>query len=1033
MADYREIAFEEEICRQLEGSGWLYSENDAGYDAERAIFPQDVIDWLAETQDEELAKVVDLGAPSAGQQTEQLLDRLVKVLDHPLDAGGGTLNVLRRGFKHLQGRFAMCQFRPETDFNLGNVSRYQAVRVRIMRQVHFSTKDRRSIDLVGFVNGLPVFTAELKSDFTQSVEEARQQYRRDRKPTTQGHREPLLSFGHRALVHFAVSNDEVWMTTRLAGEKTRFLPFNRGHNDGPGNPPDPEGGSPTSYLWRDVLSRESLLDILHRFMHLETKERLDPATGELTRSTTLLFPRYHQWEAVRKLTKAAAEEGPGHKYLVQHSAGSGKTNTISWLAHRLARLHRPDGSKVFDSVIVVTDRTVLDAQLQEAITQIDGGLKIVAEIDNKQVALSKLGSKSGLLAQSLAAGSLIIVVTIQTFPFALEEIRNSRALRGKSFAVIADEAHSSQTGKTAATLKQSLSGAELEELEVSEDDGILEIDTEAILAADMKARAESHNISFFAFTATPKQKTLELFGRKGPDGKPRPFHLYTMKQAIEEGFILDVLRGYQTYETAFLIQRTAEEEELVDEATATKKVMRWVKLHPTNIEQKVEIIVEHFREKVMGLLDGSAKAMVVADSRMAAVRYKLALDRYTERKGYRGLGILVAFSGAVIDPRSGPEPFTEAAMNPGLGGQDLRDAFTRPDQRIMVVASKFQTGFDQPLLCAMYVDKRLSGVNAVQTLSRLNRTYTAPSGQRKDRTMIIDFVNDPETILKSFEPYYAEARVDQPTDPNLVHDIESKLAAAGIYTRDDVEAVVKARLHGKRQGELAHAIGPAKERFRDAYNKAKERRDRAELERLDQFRDNVNRFIRLYDFMSQVINYGDVDLEKTAIFLRLLQRQIQPDTYSADVDLSDLDLVAIKQIDLGKTDLTLSGDGTVKPITGAGKSKQRDERKVALQEVIDKLNEIFGGDLSGVQIENIAHSVTRSALANPDIANQAAVNSPSQFAESPDLVHIVTDAFEENQEAFDKVEQFIYRPSPQRDLLIQAFARLIQAEVLVKS
>jgi type I restriction enzyme R subunit len=1025
LADFHENKFEEEICRHLEKGGWLYSPDDTGYDAERALFPEDVIGWLAQTEPEQLEKIVDPDGPRTEQQKNQLLDRLVKTLDQPLESGGGTLTVLRKGFKHAPARFRMCQFRPETALNQETVARFDAVRVRIMRQVHFSVKDRRSIDLVAFVNGLPVLTIELKTDFTQSVEEARRQYRTDRKPKTGGHREPLLSFGHRALVHFAVSSDEVWMTTRLNGEKTRFLPFNRGRDGGPGNPVDEDGGSPASYLWKEVLTRESLLDILQRFMHLETKETRDPATGSVNRSSDLLFPRYHQWEVVRKLAEAAAEEGPGNRYLIQHSAGSGKTNSIAWIAHRLARLSRMDGEKVFDSVIVVTDRNVLDAQLREAISQIDGDLGVVATIDRDSVNRSGSGSKSGLLAQALADEKLIIVVTIQTFPHALKEIRASAELKGKNFAVIADEAHSSQSGATAGELKKVLSGEDLAELEVTEEDGQLELDTEALLAFEMKARANPENISFFAFTATPKQKTMELFGRTGADGKPEPFHLYTMKQAIEEDFILDVLRGYRTYETAFRIEQKAEEEDLVDEASATRRVMNWVKLHPTNIDQKVAIIVEHFREKVAGLLDGEAKAMVVADSRIGAVRFKLAIDRYIEDKGYEGLGTLVAFSGSVNDPKSGAEPFTEAGMNPGLRGQDLRDAFATPAYRIMVVANKFQTGFSESRLTAMYVDKRLSGVTAVQTLSRLNRTYTTPSGEQKDQTMVIDFVNDPEKILKSFQPYYLDARVEKTTDPNLVHDLEMKLDNAGIYTRADVEPVAEAFLRGKGHEALAGAIAPVKYRFRDAVNAAKEAKDKSELERLEQFRENVGAFVRLYDFMSQIINYGDPDLEKLAIFLRLLERQIQPENYSAEVDLSGLNLTAVKQKDLGETEISLDGGGTLKPISGGGKSR-RDPKKVALEEIIERLNDLFGDeDFTDGQKEAFVEGLVTTVLANEKVRAQAAANTPSRFQESPDLADAILWAVEDNQGSHNRIADFFYEDSRARDELVKQIGNLI--------
>jgi type I restriction enzyme R subunit len=1022
MADYNEEPFEREICEYLAAHGWLYSPDDRGYDRERALFPEDIIGWLAETQPDELGKVLESGSAKESQQRDQLLDRLVKTLDTPMEAGGGTLNVLRRGFKHVSAKFEMCQFKPETGMNAADIERYDRVRVRVMRQVHFSTADQRSIDLVMFVNGLPVAMIELKTDFTQSVSEAINQYKKDRRPKDKGtgHAQPLLGFGNRALVHFAVSNDEVWMSTRLAGDKTRFLPFNRGRDSGAGNPLNPDG-SASSYLWEQVLQRDSLLDILGKFMHAETREQRDPISGKVSKSTTLIFPRYHQWDAVRKLTEAAWKEGPGHRYLIQHSAGSGKTNSIAWVAHRLARLHDAEDKKVFDSVIVVTDRNVLDAQLQEAIRQIDGGLGIVTAIDKDGVATSGAGSKSGLLAKALSDGKLIIVVTIQTFPFALQEIRESKGLKGRRFAVIADEAHSSQTGATANKLKEVLSA---EELKAVEDGG--EIDTEAILAAEMTNRASNENISYFAFTATPKAKTLELFGRKVDGGLPEPFHIHTMKQAIEERFILDVLRGYQTYDTAFQIAQNAEREKIVDEAAATRGLMRWVKLHPTNIGQKVQIIVEHFRENVAGMLEGHAKAMVVTDSRKAAVRFKIAIDKYIEKQGYEGLGTLVAFSGSVDDPESGPEPFTEGAMNPGLGGQSLRAAFNGNDFRIMLVANKFQTGFDQPLLCAMYVDKRLSGVTAVQTLSRLNRTYTSPSGELKSSTMVLDFVNDPEEIKDSFEPYFADVHLDTETDPNLVHDIAAKLDQAGIYTDDEVEALVKAWLAKAGNSALAAAIDPPKKRFRDRYNAAIEAEDKAELDLLEMFRKDVGTFVRLYEFMSQIIDYGDTDLEKKSIFLRLLERQIRPDSYSAEVDLSDVELRNIKQIDRGRAEIELSGGEGLSGVTEAGSSTRKDPKMVAFQEIVDRLNELFGDeDFTKEQKESFLEGLLSTLLSDPTLVTQAKANKESQFLESPDLADAIIDAVEGNQSSHNRIAEYFFAETAGRDDLIERIGALV--------
>jgi type I restriction enzyme, R subunit len=626
---------------------------------------------------------------------------------------------------HINAKFRMCQFAPASSLNPKTVADYEAVRLRVMRQVIYSPDGGGGrIDLVFFVNGLPVATLELKTYFKQQALSAVEQYRKDRDPKGQ----PLLAFG-RTLVHFALDDDEVWMTTRLAGTETSFLPFNRGTADGgKGNPPTP-GEAATSYLWERVLQRDSWLNILGSLMFLRHEENTDPITGRASKKSTLIFPRFHQWEAVTKLVAAVGAEGPGARYLVQHSAGSGKTNTIAWTAHRLARLHTAENHKVFDKVLVISDRKVLDRQLQDAVRQVDNTSDLVITIDAAEVRRAG-GSKSKALAAALSGKSLIVIVTIQTFPFVMDLMTGD--LAGKNFAVIVDEAHTSQSGATAAELRKVLTTGGIE---IAEDEEISAEDVlNAKITAMTSARANPQNVSYLAFTATPKSKTLTLFGRKDPadpSGLPRAFHLHTMRQAIEEGFILDVLRGYQTYKTAFEIEQRAAggiktstdtgvghdaDADLVDAKAAARGIMRFVKLSEVNIGQKVEIIVEHFLANVAHLLERHAKAMVVTDGRLAAVRYKRAIDKYIAYKKYP-LKTIVAFSGSVKDPDLEIEDATESSMNPGLRS-DLAAEFRRMDYRVMIVADKFQTGFDQPLLCAMYVDKRLPDVHAVQTLSR---------------------------------------------------------------------------------------------------------------------------------------------------------------------------------------------------------------------------------------------------------------------------------------------------------------------------
>ncbi|OHU93373.1 type I restriction endonuclease subunit R [Mycobacterium talmoniae] len=985
MTQHHESAFETEICEYLAEHGWLYSPTDAGYDRELALFPEDVFGWLADTQPDQLAKRVkpELTGQALAKAQTGVLTTLAKALGADPRANGGTLSVLRRGFKDLNAQFQMCQFRPNTTLNETTKKRYDAVRLRVVRQVHYSTQNHNSIDLVFFVNGIPVATAELKTDFTQNITDAVLQYKQHRHPKG----EPLLQFGSRALVHFAVSNSEVQMTTKLAGKDTVFLPFNRGDHGHGGNPPNPHG-SPTAYLWGQILQRDTWLDILGRFMHLQVDEDLDPVTNKKTRKQTMLFPRFHQWEAVTRLVEAAREQGPGHRYLIQHSAGSGKTNSISWLTHRLSVLHDDANTPVFDSVIVITDRNVLDAQLQEAIRQIDRTPGVVAHIAGLG------GPKSQELADALTGGTKIIIVTIQTFPYALELIRTQADLKGKNFAIIADEAHSSQAGEASKRLKAALTASELDELK---DGGTL--DAEDVLAAEMTARAEAKNLSFFAFTATPKAKTLELFGHRGYDGKPHPFHLYSMQQAIEEGFILDVLRSYTPYKTAFRLTHNGQTYEttdtaesgtvdvsgdssgdLVDKRAAIKSVMNWVKLHPTNIAQKVQIIVEHFRANVGPRLDGRAKAMVVTSSRKAAVRYKLAFDKYVAQQGYTDVAALVAFSGEVTDDESGLEKVTESSMNPGLKGRDLRDAFATDEYNVMLVANKFQTGFDQPLLVAMYVDKRLSGVAAVQTLSRLNRK--APG---KDQTFVLDFANTAEDIVEAFEPYYEATTLADVTDPNIVHETMSKLDAAGIYQESEIDGLVADYLARKGHEALNKWVKPARDRFRDRERQAIDHNDKLALEELQIFRKDVGTFIRQYDFLSQIVNYEDPSLEKLSIYLRHLAPVIASEQLNHEIDLSTVDFDYLAHREQPTTSGNLTGDVPLQPAKESGTGTARDPELVALDEVIAQINDLFSGDHPDSSVRNVVTHIKDRLEESETLQQQAQNNTLAQFSASPDL------------------------------------------------
>ncbi|WP_298861904.1 type I restriction endonuclease [uncultured Microbacterium sp.] len=1035
MGIQHEEAFEREICEYLAANGWIYEpENTHGYDKVRALFPEDVFAWIQQTQPDEWDKVVkpSASAPEQEKAKQQLLDRLVKTLDLPLDAGGGTLNVLRRGFKKTPATFRMCAFKPATTLNAQAQQDYDAVRLRVVRQVYYSTKNTNSLDLVLFANGIPVATLELKTDNMQSIADAVTQYRHDRDPKG----EPLLGFAHRALVHFAVSTDEVAMTTRLAGAATRFLPFNLGNDQGAGNPVNPNGAA-SSYLWERVLQRDAWLHILGRLLHIEKSQSTDPITGEVTKRTTLLFPRFHQWELVTELLATARAEGPGHRYLVQHSAGSGKTNSIAWLAHGLSSLHDDANHKVFDSVIVITDRTVLDDQLQKAITQIEGVHGTVATINADEVRRAGEGSKSGLLAKTLLSGKLIIIVTLQTFPYALKAIQQNKGLAGRGFAIIADEAHSSQTGEASKKLREVLTTEEQAAL----DDGG-EVDAEALLAAQMTARADSPNLSFFAFTATPKPKTLELFGRADAAGIPRAFHVYSMRQAIEEGYILDVLRNYTTYSTAFQLAETTRRHlqivDEVDEGEAVKGLMRWVSLHPTNIAQKVQIIVEHYRANVRHLLDGHAKAMVVTASREHAIRYKEAIDAYIASKKYR-LATLVAFSGTMTAEQvpgvafAGVQPpYSESNLNSGLRGRSIPTAFASDDFQILIVANKYQTGFDQPLLCAMYVDKRLDGVTAVQTLSRLNRTY--PAGG-KDTTYILDFVNDPQEILETFRQYHRTAELSETSDPDQVHDLQTKLDAASIYTDAEIEAFAAAFLATStppKHGAHTAPLKAAADRFNTRYAAAVASGAKTEQDELDLFRKDVGTFIRFYDFLSQIFDYADTGLEKRSLYLRLLLPRLTGRERGEPIDFSSIELTHIKQTRRGDADLDLDAGeaGAMDPARAGGTGTARDPKLARLADILARINELFSDeDFSDSGVQSWAESVVTVLTGNPQLRTQAAANTRKQFVESPDLNDAVTDAVLSNQDTNNRIVDYYLAHPEMRGRLVQLLGALVHENV----
>jgi type I restriction enzyme R subunit len=1016
MSQANERTFQNDIISQLIANGWLLGKSE-NYNRELALYPEDLLAFVQSTQPEQWQKFCAL-YPNNGD--EKFLARVANQLGKadPNAANKdmrtfGTLGVLRHEIKDRNTRFKLCQFKPEHDLNPDTLARYEKNRCRVVPELVYSPWGNLArIDLVLFVNGIPVATLELKSEFKQAVHNAIKQYKTTRLPIdpTTKKPEPLLTFKRGALVHFAVSQYEVYMTTRLEGESTYFLPFNKGTTDGgAGNDaPNDVNQYATAYLWNEVLLPENLLNILARFVHLHIEEKED-WEGRKYKKEALIFPRYHQWDVVKKLLHAAKKEGTGQKYLIQHSAGSGKSNSIAWIAHQLSSLYNADGNKQFHSVIIVTDRTVLDDQLQDTIYQFEHVDGVVGRINNKEGD----GSKSEKLAAALENAQPIIIVTIQTFPFVLRAIENSVSLKERSYAIIADEAHSSQTGSTARQLKEVL----MTDAKIDDDP----LTAEDMLDATLASRRASANVSYFAFTATPKEKTLQLFGRlpnpNEPASKtnlPAAFHVYSMRQAIEEGFILDVLKNYTNYKVAYNLALTVQgADQEVESKRAKVKLNQWVRLHDYNIAQKVQIIVEHFKDNVMGLLGGQAKAMVVTSSRKEAVRYKHGFDKYIIEKGYQHIHAMVAFSGEVEftdkDPNSEGligEKFTENNMNPNLKGRDMRKAFDSDDYQVMIVANKFQTGFDQPKLCAMYVDKKLGGVECVQTLSRLNRTYLG-----KETTFVLDFFNDPQDILESFQPYFQTAQLADVSDPNVIFDLAEKLQAAGIFRWHEVEQFCDAFfVKSKSNAAIANICKPSVERWQkryqsaiEAFNQAKDMFERTkktadavlitnaensfkeckkEKDTLEIFKKDLGTYVRFYEFMSQIVDYDDKDLEKLSLFARHLRPMLRETfTQGDDIDLSDVTLSHYRVSILRQQDLKLQIDAPqpLEPANALGTASAKAIEEAFLSQIIARLNELFITDqLTDKDMVNYAYTIRDKISENTLVMKQLAENTPEQ-------------------------------------------------------
>jgi type I restriction enzyme R subunit len=868
------------------------------YDRPLCLLPRDVVDFVLATQPKEWQK---LEQHHGAAVREQFLKRLAAEIERR-----GALDVLRNGMKDSGCKFRLAYFRPASGLNEETRRLHAANLFAVVRQVRFSTTNEKSLDLVLFLNGIPIFTAELKNPLNgQTVEHAIRQYKTDRDP-----REPLLAYG-RCLAHFAVDPDLVYVTTQLAGPRTRFLPFNQGKFGGAGNPPVPptRPGYATGYLWEETWAQGSVLDLVRQFIH-EVEE--EDEKGRKTGKRFLIFPRYQQLDCVRKLVADARGRGAGQRYLIQHSAGSGKSFTIAWLAHQLATLHDAGDRRVFDSIVVITDRRVLDRQLQSTMRQFEQTLGVVENID----------TTSRQLKDALESGKTIIVTTLQKFPVIAKEIGE---LPGKRFALIVDEAHSSQSGESTKSLKAVLSSGSLEAAEAEESGAATpEEELESAILAEMEQRGRLPNLSTFAFTATPKPKTLELFGTKRPDGKFAPFHLYSMRQAIEEGFILDVLANYATYKAYWRLLKKVEDDPRYDKRKAEYLLKSFVELHPHAINEKVRIMVEHFATKVQGEIGGKAKAMIVTRSRLHAVRYKLAVDRYLAERGYPFRAV-VAFSGTVND---GGKDYTESGMNGFPEGQTAK-TFEQPEYRFLIVANKFQTGFDQPLLHTMYVDKKLGGVNAVQTLSRLNRTHPEKKG-----TMVLDFANEADEIKAGFEPYYEATLLSEATDPNLLYEIQSRIAAFPVSTEADVEAFAKVYFDPKAtQDRLYAVLAPVVERFRAL----------SEEEQQD-FRGQLTDFVRLYAFLAQVLTFADADLEKLHGFARHLRRLLPADRAELPREVQqniDMESYRIQQTGSGKIALERQ-PGMLNPVSTKQGHGVSPEELETLSRIIAELNERFG-------------------------------------------------------------------------------------------
>lgn len=936
-----EKQFESDIEYSLLTYGGYEKGDPKAFDRTLALDVQTLIGFVKDTQLKSWEKYETIYGASCEKAFTERFCKEVRSL--------GLLSVLRHGFKDRGITFRVAYWKPETTINETAKAQYERNVLHCTRQLHYSVVNENSIDIVLFLNGIPVVSMELKNQFTgQDTDNAIRQYKFDR-----ASKDTIFEFKNRVLVHFAVDLYNVFMTTRLQGANTYFLPFNQGSSGagnvgGKGNPQNPDGYQ-TAYLWERVLTKDSLLEILHKYMHLQIEVREDK-NGNKTKKETMIFPRYHQLDVVTKLLADVKKNGAGHNYLIQHSAGSGKSNSIAWLSHRLSGLHNDLDEKIFRSVIVVTDRKVLDSQLQDTIYQFDHVDGVVQKIDKN----------AAQLKDAIEAGAPIIITTLQKFPVIYKEVMGQK----KNFAIIVDEAHSSQTGEAAKKLKKALADTSVALEEYARLEGEAEADTpdeEDKLLNELATQGQHENLSFFAFTATPKDKTLQMFGTLNEAGKYVPFHVYSMRQAIEEGFILDVLKNYVTYKNYYKIIKTVADDPQIETSSGVRAIKKYESLHPHNIAQKTAIMIEHFREVTKKQIGGRGKAMVVTASRLHAVRYLNEFKRYIKAHGYDDLDVLVAFSGEVNDDG---ESFTEEKMN-GIKESQLKAAFHGDEFNMLIVAEKYQTGFDEPLLHTMFVDKKLSGVKAVQTLSRLNRTTRG-----KDSTFVLDFVNTAEDIQKSFEPYYEVTVLDQATDPNVLYDLKNTLDRYRIYTQTEIDAFADLYFSGDEQdaktlGKLSSILIPAHDRYLAASD-----------EDSQVFRTTLARFNRIYGFISQVCRMFDRDMHKFSVYAKMLYK-VLPKEKGPFITLDDKILMEYYRLEKefdGSISLEESegGLGGIKGEAGA-----RVKKSNSLAEIIAAINEKFGTEFT--EMDKVLEQIQADFLADEKLVSFAKSNDEAMF------------------------------------------------------